>query len=145
MISTFSGECISLLCKINLIKRTVKPVLSGHSKNIKLVFKTDYRVMQVKIIAECSKGILQYFRPSLCYHLSLRSLFCLFLSGRLYFTLFKHFLIRLSANIGSFYWVKRSLTNIWSLQNHSVLIMKVLITAQHLHVYMENSCSRMSE
>ena len=33
-------------------------------------------------IAECSKGsILQYFRPSLSYHLSLRS-FCLFLSGR---------------------------------------------------------------
>ena len=38
--------------------------------------------MQVKSIAECSKGsILQYFRPSLLYHLSLRSLFCLFLSG----------------------------------------------------------------
>ena len=40
--------------------------------------------MQVKSIAECSKGsILQYFRPSLSYHLSLRSLFCLLLSGRL--------------------------------------------------------------
>ena len=26
---------------------------------------------------------MQYFRPSLSYHLSLRSLFCLFLSGRL--------------------------------------------------------------
>ena len=39
--------------------------------------------MQVKSIAECSKGsILQYFRPSLSYHLSLRYLFCLFLSGR---------------------------------------------------------------
>ena len=39
--------------------------------------------MQVKSIAECSKGsILQYFRPSLSYHLSLRSLFCLFLRGR---------------------------------------------------------------
>ena len=39
--------------------------------------------MQVKSIAECSKGsILQYFRPLLSYHLSLRSLFCLFLSGR---------------------------------------------------------------
>ena len=38
--------------------------------------------MQVKSIAECSKGsILQYFRPSLIYHLSLISLFCLFLSG----------------------------------------------------------------
>ena len=53
--------------------------------------------MQVKCIAECSKGsILQYFRPSLSYlqgehsailmtfiklPLSLKSLFCLFLSG----------------------------------------------------------------
>ena len=39
--------------------------------------------MQVKSIAECPKGsILQFFPPSLSYHLSLRSLFCLFLSGR---------------------------------------------------------------
>ena len=53
---------------------TVKPVLSGHSKK-----KTNYRLMQVKSIAECSKGsILQSFRPSLSYHLLLRSLFCLF-------------------------------------------------------------------
>ena len=37
--------------------------------------------MEVKSIAECSNGsIQQYFRPSLSYHLSLRSLFCLFLS-----------------------------------------------------------------
>ena len=36
---------------------TVNPVLSGHSKN-----KTNYRLMQVKSIAECSNGsILQYF------------------------------------------------------------------------------------
>ena len=41
-----------------------------------------YCLIQVKSIAECSKGsILQYFRPSLSYHLSLRSLFCLFWSG----------------------------------------------------------------
>ena len=64
---------------------TVKPVLSGHSKRRpKFVFKTNYPLMQVKSIAEFSKGsILQYFRPSLSYHLSLRSLFCRFLSGRL--------------------------------------------------------------
>ena len=38
--------------------------------------------MHVKSIAECSKGsILQYFGPSSCNHLSLRSLFCLFLNG----------------------------------------------------------------
>ena len=50
----------------------------------KLVSKTDYCLMQVKSIAECSTGsILHFFWPSLSYHLSLRSLFCLVLSGRL--------------------------------------------------------------
>ena len=35
---------------------TVKPVLRGLSKeDQKLVFKTDYRLMQVESIAECSK------------------------------------------------------------------------------------------
>ena len=38
--------------------------------------------MQVRSIAECSIGsIPQYFWPSLSYNLSLRPLFCLFLSG----------------------------------------------------------------
>ena len=63
---------------------TVKTcVKNGHSQNDQImVFKTDYRLMQVKNIAECSKGsILQYFRPSLNYLLSFRPLFCLFLSG----------------------------------------------------------------
>ena len=61
----------------------VKPVLSGHSKRRKkLVFKANYRLMQVKSIAECS-SILQYFRPKLSYHLLLRPLFCQFLGGRL--------------------------------------------------------------
>ena len=36
---------------------TVKPVKSGHSKRRpKIVFKTAYRLMHVKSIAECSKG-----------------------------------------------------------------------------------------
>ena len=50
-------------------RNTVKPVSSGHSKRRpKLVFKTDDCLMQVKSIAECSKGsILKYFRPSLSY------------------------------------------------------------------------------
>ena len=53
--------------------------VSGHSKRrAKLAIKTDYRSMLVKSIAEC---ILQYFRPSLSYNLSLRALFSLFLSG----------------------------------------------------------------
>ena len=52
--------------------------------------------MQVKSIAECSKGsILQYFRPSLSYHLSLRSLFYIFLSGR-----FTQVLLYLSVSVG---------------------------------------------
>ena len=64
-------------------RATVKPVYNDHpQKDRKLVFKT-HRLMQVKNIAECSKGsILQYFRPSLSYHLSLRTLFCLYMSGR---------------------------------------------------------------
>ena len=65
------------------MRYTVKAVLSGHSeRRPKLAFKTDYRLLQVKSIAECSNGsILQYFRPSLSYHLSLISLLCLFLIG----------------------------------------------------------------
>ena len=52
-------------------------------KKKKLVVKTNYRLLQVKSIAECSNwSSLQYFRPSFTYYLSLRSLFCLFLSGR---------------------------------------------------------------
>ena len=45
---------------------TEKPVSNGHSqKDQKLVFNTNYRLMQVKSIAECSKGsILSYFWPS---------------------------------------------------------------------------------
>ena len=47
-----------------------------------MVFKTHYRLMTVKSIAECFPwSILQYFRPSLSYNLPLWSLFYLFLSG----------------------------------------------------------------
>ena len=54
----------------------------------KWLFRTNYRLMQVISIAECSKGsILQYFRPSLSYQSSFRPLFCLFLSGR--FTVYR--------------------------------------------------------
>ena len=58
------------------LKRSIK-------KNTKLVFNTDYRLMQVKSIAECSKGsILQYFRPSFSYHFPFRTFLSIF-SGRL--------------------------------------------------------------
>ena len=56
----------------------VNPVFSGHSKRTKIGFQ--YRLL----LHAGQKGrILQYFRPSLSYHFSLRPLFCLFLSGRL--------------------------------------------------------------
>ena len=81
--------CRSLIVDIHVNNEiyTVKNVLSGHS-NIrpKLVFKTDYRLMQVKSIAERSS--LQYFRPLSSYQLSLRSLFCLFLSTMSFVCLF---------------------------------------------------------
>ena len=61
-----------------------KTVLSSHSKwrpqigfqdRLSLIAGQKYcRILQ--------ESILQYFRPSLSYHLSLRPLFCLFLSGR---------------------------------------------------------------
>ena len=64
----------------NFVKRSLL-------KDRKLIFKTNYRLMQVKGIAECSKGIAECSkgsnRPSLSYRLSFRSLFCLFLSSRL--------------------------------------------------------------
>ena len=60
--------------------------------------------MQVKSIAECSKGsILQYFRPLLSYHLLLRSSFCLFLSDR-----FTQVLLYMYVNIILFQFVARS-------------------------------------
>ena len=37
-------------------KYTVKPVLSGHSKIAKQVFKTNGSLMKVESIAECSFG-----------------------------------------------------------------------------------------
>ena len=71
---------------MNIVFKTIstlysKTCLKGRlERRPKLVFKTDYRLMQVKRIAG---SILQYFRPSLSYNLSLRSLLCLFLSSRL--------------------------------------------------------------
>ena len=61
---------------------TVKPVLSSHSKRRpKLVFKTEYCLMQVKSIALLEhSAILSNF---IKLPFSLRPSFCLFLSGRL--------------------------------------------------------------
>ena len=63
------------------------------SKRSKMDFKTNFRLMQVKSIAESSNGsILQYFRPALSYHMALRPLLCLFLRGCLrQVSLYHHF------------------------------------------------------
>ena len=46
------------------------------SKDQKIDFKTDHRLMQAKSIAECSKAsILQYFQPSLSYSQKDKKLF----------------------------------------------------------------------
>ena len=62
------------VCLGFLLGTTVKVVLRGHSKRRpKKVYKADYRLMQVKSIAECSKGsVLQYFRTSSSYHLVIK-------------------------------------------------------------------------
>ena len=70
---------VAILFKVpNTLCNTLKPVLSGRSK--RMVFNTDYGLMQVKSIAECSPwSILQYSRPPLSYHFPLRPWFCRFL------------------------------------------------------------------
>ena len=45
-----------------------KTCLKRSFKRSKLALKTNYRLMKVKSNAECSKSILQYFRPALSYH-----------------------------------------------------------------------------
>ena len=67
----------NIIFKIRRSKVTEYAALSGHSKRTpKEFFYTDYRLMQVKSIAECSKwSIRQYFQPSLSYHLSIGSFF----------------------------------------------------------------------
>ena len=50
----YPPQFLRIICKWEYI--TVKPALSGQSKkDQQLVFKTDYRLMHVKSIAECSK------------------------------------------------------------------------------------------
>ena len=65
----------------HLTYSTVNPVLSGHS-NLFFYDRLSLNAGQ-KYCRMLQKSILQYFRPSLSYHLSLKPLFCLFFSGRL--------------------------------------------------------------
>ena len=59
---------------------TVKHVLSGHSIGFQDRISLNAGQKYCRMLQE---SILQYFRPSLSYHLSLWPLFCLFLSDRL--------------------------------------------------------------
>ena len=79
-------------------------------KDRKLVFDTNYCLIQARSIAECSKGsILHYFASSLSYHLLLISLFCLF--EWLLKTGFTVFLF-LNPNM---FWVIKTTISIWAL------------------------------
>ena len=72
-------------CNTTQDNSTVKPVLSGHSNRRPKIGFQDQLLLNSgqKHCRMLQESILQYFPPSLSYHLSLRSLFCLFLSGRL--------------------------------------------------------------
>ena len=74
--------CTNFVNHIKLYSKTcVKWPLS---KRPKIVFQDQLLLNAGQKYCRSSKGsILQYFRPSISYHLSLRSLFFLFLSGRL--------------------------------------------------------------
>ena len=78
----FHGS-ILLNCYLRGCNRKVNPQAnkSAQSNLCKTTtLKKNQNIHIIKNIAECSKGsIMQYFRPSLSYLLSLRSLFCLFL------------------------------------------------------------------
>ena len=107
------------------------------SKRPKIGFNTNYRLVHVKSIAKCSKGaILQYFRTSLSYHLSLRSLFCLFLSGRftqvlLYTRPYKR-TARISARIALNKWIW--IQEFYSTQNADFRLPRLIMIASLLYV-----------
>ena len=89
------APALDLYCSIPFIKRTKLDAYSKTcvkrplSKRLKTDFQNQLSLnagqMYCRMLqGECSKGIiLQYGRSSLSYHLSLRSLFSLLLSGRL--------------------------------------------------------------
>ena len=76
------NNCFVIFCEF-LVTSTVKPVLSGHSKRRPKIGFQNGLLLNAgqKYCRMLSWSILQYFQPSLSYHLSLIPLFCLFLSG----------------------------------------------------------------
>ena len=70
--------------RLSAADTTVKTVLSSHSKRRQKIGCQDRLSLNAgqKYCRMLQESILQYFQPSLSYHLSLRPLFCLVLSGR---------------------------------------------------------------
>ena len=68
-------------CYSSLSYFTIKPVLSGHSNRRPKIGFQDRLSLNAgqKYCRMLQESILQYFRPSLSYHLSLIPLLCLFL------------------------------------------------------------------
>ena len=86
VIPDLGSNCLQLQATSHLLEgNTVKPVLSGHSKRRPKIGFQDQLSLNAgqKYCRMLQQSILEYFRPLLSYHLSLRLLFCLFLSGRL--------------------------------------------------------------
>ena len=83
ILSRLHFSCFSLTNPY--IASTVKSVLNDHLKRRpKNDFQDQFTLYAgQKYCRMLQESILQYFRPSLSYHLSLRPLFCLMLSGRL--------------------------------------------------------------
>ena len=82
--SVLSYVCIFVLEIFSLNKYSKTCLKRSRKKNTKMVFNTDYRLMQVKYIAECSPwSILQYIRPSLSYRFPFKTFVLSILSGRL--------------------------------------------------------------
>ena len=81
----FNAITVTVTPQSVLWKCTVNPVLSRHSKRRPKICLQDRLLLNAgqKYCRMLQESILQYFWPSLSYHLSLISLFCLFLNGRL--------------------------------------------------------------
>ena len=96
---------------------TVKPALSGHTKRRpKIVFQDRLSLNAgQKYCRMLQESILQYFRPSLSYHLSLRHLIHLFLSCCL-----RQVLMYLWGNLGLHCYVSRK----WPRQFRLSLLVK---------------------
>ena len=80
MHSVTSVSPVSRKLGLALVSHTVKPVLSGHSKGRPKIGFQDRLSLNAgqKYCRMLQESILQYFRPSLSYHLSLRPFLSIF-------------------------------------------------------------------